>query len=158
MTAGQLTYARESLMAIKDEMAALMAAHWAEVAHDRDTRELDPDWEAFAALDQAGQLYTLAVRSDGALAGYLVAIVRRHLHARKTLTAYVDAVYLSPAARRGLAGARFLRHADRALAALGAEFIYWHVKRERDFRPLLERAGYHHVEDIMGRAVTRVGG
>lgn len=148
-----LAYARESLMAIRDEMTALMAAHWAEVAHDRDTRELDPDWDAFAALEQAGQIYTLTVRSEGVLVGYLVAIVRPHLHARKTLTAYVDAVYLAPIARRGRAGDRVLRHADTALEALGAEFIYWHVKAERDFGPLLDRIGYHDVETIKGRAV-----
>lgn len=152
-----LTYARESLRAIRDEMAALMAAHWAEVAHDRDTRALDPDWDTFFGMEAVGQLYTLTVRHDGALAGYLVAILRPHLHARKTITAYVDAVYLAPVARRGLAGMRFLRHADTALAALGAQFIYWHVKAERDFGPLLDRIGYHDVETIKGRAVTRPG-
>lgn len=153
--AATLVYAREALMAIKDEMTALMDAHWTEVAHDRDTRALDPDWDAFAALERAGQLYTLAVRHQGALVGYLVAILRPHLHARNTLTAYVDAVYLAPIARHGLAGARFLRHADTALAALGVDFIYWHVKAERDFGPLLDRIGYHDVETIKGRAVVR---
>jgi hypothetical protein len=150
-----LVYARETLAAARPEMAALIAAHWDEVAHDKDVRVLDVHWEAFEALEAAGQLYMLTVRRDGEMVGYMAAFLRPHLHSRGTISAYVDALFLSPSVRQGRAGIRFLAYADAALSSL-ADFIYWHVKLEKDFGPILQRSlGYHYVEAIWGRATAR---
>ena len=152
-----LVYAREAMATVRPEMAALLAAHWQEVAHDKEVRTLDVHWEAFDALEAAGQLFVMTVRSDGVLVGYLAAFLRPHLHSRSTISAYVDALFLSPSVRQGRAGARFLAYADAALAAQ-ADFIYWHVKPEKDFGPILQRSlGYHYVEAIWGRATARAG-
>jgi hypothetical protein len=150
------TFAREPLARVRPELADLLAQHWDEVAHDKDARTLDPDWATFEALEAAGQLFVLTVRMDGRLVGYLGAFLRPHLHSRATCTAYVDAVFLTAEARHGNTGLRLLQHANTALGAL-ADYIYWHIKPERDFAPLLRRMGYHFVESIWGRAVQRVG-
>jgi hypothetical protein len=152
-----LVYARETMAMVRPEIAGLLAAHWDEVAHDKDSRELDVHWEAFEALEAAGQLFLMTVRDGGALVGYVAAFLRPHLHSRRTISAYVDALFLSPVARAGMAGARFLKYVDAALAAL-ADFIYWHIKPEKDFAPILQRSlGYHYVEAIWGRATNRMG-
>ena len=154
-----LIYARATLAGteLRTEVQALLEQHWEEVAHDKTTRVLDPDWTQFEAMEAAGALYILTVRSAGVLVGYACAITRPHLHSRATLTAYVDALYLAPVARRGMAGARFLKFIDTALSALGIDYIYWHIKPERDFSPILQRSlGYHFVESIWGRAVAKV--
>lgn len=153
-----LVYAREPLAKVRPDMVELMATHWDEVAHDKDTRELDVDWPTFQALESIGQLYILAVRHEGVLVGYMFAFLRPHLHSRKTVTAYVDVIFLSPEARKGMAGIRFLEYCDVALAAQ-ADYIYWHIKPEKDFAPILERRlGYHYVEAIWGRTTNRVKG
>jgi hypothetical protein len=153
-----LVYAREAMATVRPEIADLLAAHWEEVAHDKDARELDVHWEAFEALEAAGQLFLMTVRHSGALVGYVAAFLRPHLHSRKTMSAYVDALFLSPVARKGSkAGARLLKHTDTALSGL-ADFIYWHVKPEKDFGPILQRSlGYHYVEAVWGRATHRAG-
>jgi L-amino acid N-acyltransferase YncA len=154
-----LTYARAHLQGtrLRAEVQGLLEQHWDEVAHDKATRQLAPDWAQFEAMEVAGTLFVMTVRSAGQLVGYACAFLRPHLHSVGTLTAYVDALYLAPQARQGRAGARFLRHIDTALAALGAQYIYWHIKPERDFAPILQRSmGYHFVEEIWGRAVAKV--
>lgn len=158
-----LVYARAQLVGtgLRAEVQALLEQHWLEVAHDKTTRVLDPDWAEFEAMEAAGALYILTVRTPanvgGDLVGYACAFTRPHLHSRATLTAYVDALYLAPQARQGRAGARFLKFIDTALAALGVDYIYWHIKPERDFAPILQRSlGYHFVEAIWGRAVAKV--
>lgn len=154
-----LVYARAHLAGtnLRTEVQALLEQHWLEVAHDKTTRVLDPDWAQFETMEAAGALYILTVRSAGDLVGYACAFTRPHLHSRATLTAYVDALYLAPGARKGSAGARFLKFIDTALAALGVDYIYWHIKPERDFAPILQRSmGYHFVEAIWGRAVAKV--
>lgn len=159
----ELIYARGQLAGtrLRTEVQTLLEMHWAEVAHDKTTRQLDPDWAQFEAMEAAGALYILTVRTPanvgGALVGYACAVTRPHLHSRATLTAYVDALYLAPAARQGRAGARFLKYIDTALAGLGVDYIYWHIKPQRDFAPILQRSlGYHFVETIWGRAVAKV--
>lgn len=152
-----LTYQIETLATAKPGFLELAVAHWDEVAHDKDSRELGIHWEAFEALEAAGQLFLMTVRHDGLMVGYMFAFLRPHLHSRKTMTAYVDLLYLAPVARKGLAGARLLKYADAALAKQ-ADFIYWHVKPEKDFAPILRRSfGYHFVESIWGRATNRAG-
>jgi L-amino acid N-acyltransferase YncA len=153
-----LQYARAYLLGttLRDEVQALLQQHWDEVAHDKTSRQLAPDWAQFDAMERAGMLFVMTVRAAGLLVGYACAIMRPHLHSAGTLTAYVDAMYLAPRARHGRAGARFLRYIDAALAANGAQYIYWHIKPERDFAPILQRSlGYHFVEEIWGRTVMK---
>lgn len=151
-----LIYARETLATVRPEVDALSLTHWDEVAHDKNTRVLDVDWPAFEALEKAGQLFLMTARADKKLVGYLFAFLRPHLHSRQTMTAYVDAMFLAPSARLGSAGARFITYADAALAEL-ADYIYWHIKPEKDFSPILQRSlKYHYVEAIWGRATGRV--
>ena len=146
-----ITYQREAVARIILEMTALTQAHWAEVAHNQDSRKLDPDWDTFKALDAAGQSFLMTARMDGELVGYVFAILRPHLHSKGTQTAYVDAIFLSPQARRNNTGLRLLQLTDSALSQV-ADFVYWHVKPERDFSPLLKRMGYEFIESIWGRA------
>lgn len=136
------------------EASALIAQHWDEVAHDQQDRLLDVDWESFEALEKNGQFYLLSARDDGHLVGYVVAILRPHFHSKGTMSAYVDAIFLSKDARKNNVGIRLIQMADTALDSL-ADFIYWHIKPERNFAPILKRLGYHFIEEIWGRTSHR---
>ncbi len=148
------TYQRERLADVRPELTALIAAHWDEVAHHKDIRTLDPDWDQFEAMDAAGNLFFMTARADGLIVGYVAAILRPHLHSKGLKTAYVDAIFLAHSARRNNTGVRLLAMTDTALAAM-ADFIYWHVKPERDFATLLRRQGCEFIETIWGRATGR---
>ena len=145
-----ITFQREMLAKVRPEVADLTAQHWDEVAHHKDVRTLDVDWHQFELMESIDNLFFMTARDDGALVGYTLALLRPHLHSKGMKTAYVDAIFMTPGKRHNNAGLRLLQHTDTALAAL-SDFIYWHVKPERDFSRLLARMGYGYVEAIWGR-------
>jgi|FreactcultureFD7_1027221.scaffolds.fasta_scaffold00730_3 hypothetical protein len=149
-----ITYGTEKLEQFKRQAIELIALHWDEVAHDKEVRDLDVDWDSFEALEKAGQLYILTARDDGELIGYVAAILRPHFHSKKTRSAYVDAIFLSKNARKNNVGIRLIQMTDTALSGL-ADFVYWHIKPEKNFAPILKRIGYHFIEEIWGRASHR---
>ena len=150
-----IAYERISLKTFRDEGEALRAEHWQEVGHSKEVRTLGLNWPAFEQLEREDALYVLGVRLDGVLVGYTVSILRPHLHSVDTLFAHVDLIYLQPKARQGAVGARLIKHTDTALQAVGAQFITWHVKPEKDFAAILRRNGHALIESIYGK---RCGG
>ena len=149
-----VTFQREPLAIVRPDVADLLAQHWDEVAHHKDIRTLDVDWDQFQLMESIGHLFVMTARDDGRLVGYVAALLRPHLHSKGLKTAYVDAIFLTPGKRQHNVGLRLVQHTDTALAAL-SDFIYWHVKPERDFSRLLGRMGYGYIEAIWGRPTHR---
>ena len=153
-----LTYARETVAQAKPGVMLLVQEHWDEVGSDKTIRKLDPDYESFAALERQGQLHILTVRDSGVMVGYAVSVIHQQLHARGAKSAMVDAVFLTRSARQGRVGISFLKYVDAALVAFGANFIYWHIKPERDFSPVLQRMvspRYQFIESVYGRSTHK---
>lgn len=144
-----VTFAKVRAADIWDEALPLMRAHWEEIGHDRDLLVLDPDLERISLLERAGVWLTFEARRDDRLVGYAGYIVSAHLHYRTAITAFADVIYLDPS-MRGHAF-RFMRWIDAELVRAGAVKTFVHMKRERDFGPLLERLGYVWAEKLYGR-------
>jgi L-amino acid N-acyltransferase YncA len=149
-----ISFQREALARVRPDITELTVAHWEEVAHDKASRQLDPNWPAFEAMEAGGNLFVMTARADGQLIGYVAAMMQPHLNSRATRIALVQNIFLLAEYRRNNAGVRILQLADLALQEL-VDFIYWHIKPERDFTPLLKRLGYHYVEAVWGRATGR---
>lgn len=149
-----VTFQRETLAVVRPDVQELLTQHWNEVAHHKDIRTLDVDWEQFEIMESIGKLFVMTARDDGLLVGYTAALLRPHLHSKGLQTAYVDAIFMTPGKRQHNVGLRLIQHTDTALSAL-SDFIYWHVKPERDFSRLLERMGCEYIEAIWGRPTNR---
>ena len=147
-----LVISRESVEQVRHEMSSLMAAHWHEVGQDTARMRLSPDWGAAVALESVDQLAIFTARADGELVGYAFFIVRRHFHYAITV-AINDLLYLAPGHRAGMAGARLIREAEKALAADGVQNIYFGVKPQHDYSPLLDRRGYRVMETTWSKWV-----
>ncbi len=149
-----LTFRVETLAAVRDEAAPLLRRHWEEIALNRDTVPLDPDWQAYDRVEAAGLLHITTARNDaGGLVGYAVYFVVPNLHYRSLRVAETDIFWLVPEHRRGLAGLRLLRAAEAHLAALGVNKIVSKVKLHHDTGPLFERLGYTAIERVYAKMV-----
>jgi GNAT superfamily N-acetyltransferase len=145
------TFQREPLTPeFELEIAPLLSAHWAEIAHYRDI-PLDPDWDIYRAIEKSGQLRIYTARKDGALVGYGVYFVRRGVHYKESLQANQDILFLTPEQRGKTVGYRLIKYADEELRKEHVQVVYHHVKEKHDFSPLLERLGYVLVDKIYGR-------
>ena len=150
-----VTFRREPISALWVELWPLLVAHWEEIATWPDIR-LDPDTDAYEAMDTAGMLRTYTARDEqqGTLVGYASYVVRTHLHYQQSKQAVQDVLFLRADYRHGKTGQRFLEHADAALAAEGVQVVYQHVKTAHNFGPLLERIGYEHVENVYAKRLN----
>lgn len=129
-------------------MQAHWPAHWEEVATHKDKIALEPDYVVYQRMADAGQLHVTAARSNGELAGYVVAIVRPHLHYAHSLSAFYDLYYLAPAHRRGLNGVNLFKAAEVALRKRGVDRMFTGTKLSKDATLIFERLGWMETERL----------
>ena len=128
----------------------LIKDHWEEVAgSDNSGRELDVDWELFRTFEKHNRLVTIVARDNGEMAGYAVFIIQNHFHAKKTICAHNDAIFLRKESRKGRAGFLLIKESKNILEKLYPKvLILWHVKPHVDFGNFLLKIGYKKHETI----------
>jgi len=151
-----LTFQEELASALFAEAKPLLEAHWAELPQYPDL-PLDPDWDAYVLMTDAGMLRTYTIRDHGDLKGYAVFYVKTAMHYRGSRQASQDILYLAPALRKQTLGARFIAWCDEQLRADGCQVVSHHVKPSHDFSPLLARLGYESMGAIWSRRLDAPG-
>jgi GNAT superfamily N-acetyltransferase len=148
VAAQQVIYAVEDYLAVLPELRGLYPAHWAEIALDHDAIKLDPDYESYERMANAGILHLVTARNDGELVGYHLSMIHPHLHYRASLTCFTDVFYLKPEYRQGMIGYRLLKTFRDSAKARGVQKIYMGTKLARDIGPLLARLGFTPIERL----------
>lgn len=132
-----------------EELAPLFQKHYDEIAHFKDI-ELDPDWEQYERIEQAGALRVYIARGpEGDIVGYAVYFLRHNFHYKNSYQALQDILFIDPS-KRGF-GAKFILWCDKQLKEEGVQVAYHHVKQAHNFGPMLERIGYRLVDLIYAR-------
>lgn len=143
---GNVTFARERMHEVIDEIKPLHRAHWDETEGHRHGLPFDPAYHTFIQYELAGRYVLFTMRDAGRLVGNCAMYLDMSAHTQ-TLIATEDTLYLLPQARQGRIAHRFVDYVERSLANLGAREICITVKTvnraERFFRML----GYRHVEN-----------
>lgn len=151
-----LKFQWERFAAIARELPPLFLRHWEEIALNRDSVPLDPNWPEYYRLDIAGVLRCLTVRTEsGTLAGYHFVLIFPHLHYASTLWAQSDMFWLDPAYRAGWWGVKLLSVVRDQLRAAGVKVHFVNIKLhfEADrgtLAKVLRRLGYRHTENTFG--------
>jgi hypothetical protein len=148
-----LTFQRERLADVRKEVEPLLVRHWDEIALNKDTVPLDPDWDMYLRIEEAGFVCAITARRDGVLVGYVNYIISRNLHYRSLLVAEGDIFWLAPECRKGTAGIRMLRCAEGVLKEGGVNKIVNKVKLHFDIGVLFERMGYKPIERIYAKMI-----
>lgn len=130
------------------EVWPLLAAHWEEIARNKDVMVLAPDAERYQALEDLGMVIALAAYDGGAIVGYCVTFVVKHLHYAGLTYATNDVLYVHPDYRRGRTGLRLIRETERLAKERGARLVLWHAKEGTPLVSIFSRLGYT-VQDII---------
>jgi GNAT superfamily N-acetyltransferase len=146
-----ITYQEELLSEVRDESLPLLKHHWEEIALDRDTVPLEPDWGRYKLLEDAGILKVLTVRHDGNLIGYAAYLVNINLHYMSQTDAIADVLYVTPEHRKSMIGLTLLSKSEEMLKPLGVTRIIQHTKLNNSIGPVLERAGYKAFEMLYAK-------
>jgi hypothetical protein len=148
-----IRFAREALSVIRPAVE-LMREHWEEIVVD--DRTMDVDWDTVLDLERRGGVMTLTARdaTTDELVGYAVFFLLRHLHAKATITAQNDVIFLRKTHRGGRNGMRFLKYCEAELTGV-AHLVLWHVKPATNFGPALEALGCRVHETIYAKRLRK---
>ena len=148
-----ITFQQESLVTTKEDARPLLEKHWEEIALNKEVIKLNPDWDAYADLEDAGVLKIFTARSDGKLIGYFVVFVKAHIHYKGHLFAYNDILFLDKEHRKGYTGAKLIKFAEKCLKEDGVSVCVVNTKRHKPFDVLLKWLGYKHIENIYSKVL-----
>jgi GNAT superfamily N-acetyltransferase len=149
-----ITYQQESLVSFKDDAVPLLKRHWEEIAVNKTKIKYNPDWEAYANLEDAGILKIFTARGAGnSLVGYFACFVKAHIHYKDHLFAYNDVLFLDKDYRKGFTGPKLMKFAERCLKEDGVEVMIVNTKRHKPFDSLLLWLGYTHIENLYSKVL-----
>lgn len=148
-----ITYQQESLVTVKADIIPLLEKHWEEVALNKEKIKLNPDWDAYANLEDAGILKIFTARDDRKLVGYFVVFVKSHIHYKDHLFCYNDVIFVDEEYRKGFTSPRLIKFAEKCLKADGVEVMIVNTKRHKPFDSLLVWLGYKHIENLYSKVL-----
>ncbi len=156
-----VTFGRERVQDLWDEVQPLLLAHWREIAQHQDI-PLDPDRDLYAKMEDLGCLRCFVAREidadnkPGRIIGYSAFVVRPALHYRGSIQAQQDVVFLLPDYRRSRIGVQLIAFADEQLRLEGVQVVHQHQKNAHPaLGAVLSRMGYEAVETIWSKRLDR---
>lgn len=144
----KIKYAQESALEVIEEMDILTEKHWEEIAVNKDKIALNPDYEKYVALEDAGVLKIYTVRDNGQLVGYFLVMVTPHLHYQDHVFAMNDIIYVDPTYRGSTIAYRLIKFAEQQLKAEGVSVLMINMKVHAPFDRLLEGLGFSNTERV----------
>ena len=128
-------------------LEVMFPAHYDELCVTKEF-PLDPDYEAYKKIADAGNLVCIACMDGIEVVGYIVFIVQPHLHYKSCLTAFEDIYYVKPEYRKGRIGIRLFQYAEKVLKSAGVNRIIMHTKIHLDNSKLFEYLEYKHSDKL----------
>lgn len=147
-----ITFQREKLATLWDEIQPLWRLHWEEFAIDRDKIPLGPDKEKYLRLDAGKTFYLITIRDGDELVGYWMGFVDTGLHYETIVQGHTDIFFAHPRyAGRPFMILRLLEEKEKLERDLGAKRVYVCEKIDHPLDAIMERLGYRLTERIYSK-------
>ena len=130
-----------------EEFKKVIPEHYDELCVTKEF-PLDPDWDSYQKLGQAGMLRTITCRLEGELIGYIIFFMQPHVHYKGCLTAYEDVYFVKKEYRKGRVGIRLFQYAESVLKSRGVNRVIIHTKIHLDNSRLLEYLKYKFTDKL----------
>lgn len=146
-----IKYQQEFLSQVQSEIEPLINLHWKEIALNQDNIKLNPDWEAYANLEAEGKLQIFTAREGDLLVGYFVVTLGYNIHYKDHLCASNDVIYMHKDYRKGFAGIRLIKFAEKVLREDGVSTLTINTKVHQPFDKVLERLKFKPIERVYSK-------
>ncbi len=148
-----IKYQQEFLLTARPDAQRLLEAHWEEIALNKGKIALNPDWDAYEALEEAGKLLIFTAREDNKLIGYFVVLVGVNLHYKDHVFATNDILYLDKDYRKGRIGLKLIKFAEKCLKDDGVSVLTINTKVHKPFDTLMEYLGFNLIERVYSKYI-----
>ncbi len=138
-----ITIQTESWKAIDQEIEAVAAFHWQELALDKLLFQRDLDHDKYMQMDSLGLLHIVTARDGKKLVGYIICFVMPHMHYKSSgLVALADMYYLLRQYRKGGLGLRMFGEMERGLKVRNVIRAHMSCKVHENHTKLFEGMGW----------------
>jgi len=144
-------YQQEFLSQVQSDIEPLINLHWKEIALNQDNIKLNPDWEAYATLEEEGKLQIFTAREGELLVGYFVVTLGYNIHYKDHVCASNDVIYMHKDYRKGFAGIRLIKFAENTLREDGVSTLTINTKIHQPFDKVLERLKFKPIERVYSK-------
>lgn len=142
-----ITYQTETFGGVIDEAQPLLERHYQEVALHKERLPLKPSRADYWDLERAGRLLVITAREEGALVGYISAIIGRRLHNATVIGSMVDVIWIAPEHRNIGVGNAIFDYLEAVLSRRGAKTLQCNSKITHPALGfLLDARGYERIE------------
>jgi GNAT superfamily N-acetyltransferase len=136
------------------DIKPLLVRHWEEIARNKDTVKLDPDYTLYATLDERGQLLICTARDGDRLVGYAIYFTFFQIHYRKTRWAESDIFWIDPELRLPTVALRLFKFCETELRAQGVKVLHTRAKNAHPAAGrLLEHLGHTPIETVYAKVL-----
>jgi len=148
-----IKYQQEFLSQVQSDIEPLLELHWKEIALNQDKIKLNPDWDAYHNLELTGNLKIFTARSGEELVGYFVVMLNNNIHYKDHVFASNDVIYLHKDYRKGFAGIRLIKFAEKCLKEDGVSVLLINTKSHKPFDKVLERLKFKPIERVFSKFI-----
>ena len=148
-----MKYQQEFLPTVEKDIRPLIQKHWEDIALNKDKIKLNPDWDAYYVLEQAGVLKIFTAREGDLLVGYFVVIIQYNMHYKDHLFASNDIIFLHPDYRKGRTGIKLIQFAEKCLKEDGVSVLSINTKVHKPFDNLMQFLKFSLVERIYSKYI-----
>lgn len=143
-----MEFKKEKIDGLQDELKPLLQAHWEQIALNKDKIKLNPAWDEYIKLNNAGIIHFYTVRDNKQLVGYFCVLATKSLHYKDHIFATCDIIYVKQDKRAGMTGYKLIKFAENDLKNLGVSLLGINTKIHAPFDSLLKRMDYNLTERL----------
>ena len=129
-----------------EELKPLLPLHYEELALNKDSVPLDPQYDIYLARDERGEVCFVTLREGGALIGYFIGFIAPGLHYKTCLTCTMDIFYVREDHRGKRGGIKLFRAVETELRRRGVQRWFVGSKCHKDASRLFELMNFDRVE------------
>lgn len=145
------TIREANIAELREDAARLMVAHWAEVGAPNQIEGLDPNWDRYSKLEDAGLLIVLGAFVGEVIVGYSVSVITTHGHNQDQAQLHCDALFVDPRQRHTGAGSHLIAATEGVADDLDAQMV-WHAKPDTPLDEIMsQRKRLQLIERVYAR-------
>lgn len=133
---------------------AALAAEYAQESANPEMGAVEPDIEAYRAMEAAGVLHFAGAYQGDALLGYVVVVVNSTPHYRGKRVAVTESIFVASAHRRTGAGMKLLRAAEDMARDAGAVALVVSAPIGGRLAQVLPRSGFRATNTFFFRGLA----
>lgn len=141
-----ITFQEESMRKALPDASKLLIDHWKELANHQEDRPLNPDFDKYIQMNEAGFIRLFTVRDDEKLIGYASFIVADNLHYKDWKYASCDIYYLDREYRNKGTGLQMFTEIENWLKSIGVKSVVLHEKVDQPHGKMFEALGFKLIE------------